>query len=68
MGFRASVDPRFEGKIPDFMDGIPDFMAGFPRSWKILEFETILESPGFLSSFEKSWKTDISRQKSWNFS
>ena len=28
-GFRASVNPRFEGGIVDFMDGIPDFMDTF---------------------------------------
>ena len=42
------------------------FISGFPRSWKILKFETILESHGkvmdFLSFFKKSWKTDISRK------
>ena len=25
-GFRASMKPRFEGGIPDFIDGIPNFM------------------------------------------
>ena len=28
-GFRASMNPRFEGGIPDLMDGIPDFMDNF---------------------------------------
>ena len=46
-------------------------ISGFPRAWKIMEFKTIMEnqwkSHGFLSFFEKSWKTDISRRKSWNF-
>ena len=27
-GFHASVNPTFEGRIPDFMDGITDFMDG----------------------------------------
>ena len=35
------------------------------KSWENLEFETILESHGFLSFFKKSWQTDISRKKSW---
>ena len=41
----------------------------FPRSWKILEFETILESHGKVMDFslfpKKSWKTDISRKRLW---
>ena len=36
---------------------------GHGKSWKILKFETILESHGFLSFFKKSWKTDISRKR-----
>ena len=28
-GFRASVNPRFEAGILEFMDGIPDFMEKF---------------------------------------
>ena len=28
-GFRASVNPRFQGGIQDFMDGIQDFMDNF---------------------------------------
>ena len=28
-GFHTSVNPRFEGVIPDFMDGITDFMGNF---------------------------------------
>ena len=28
-GFRASVNPRFQAGIPDFMDGITDFMEKF---------------------------------------
>ena len=28
-GFRASVNPRFEAGIPDFMDGISEFMEKF---------------------------------------
>ena len=28
-GFRASMNPRFQGGIPDFMDGLPDFMDNF---------------------------------------
>ena len=28
-GFRASVNPKFEGRIPDFMDGITHFMESF---------------------------------------
>ena len=28
-GFRASVNPRFQGGIPDFMDGIQGFMDNF---------------------------------------
>ena len=28
-GFRASMNPRFEGRISDFMNGIPDFMDNF---------------------------------------
>ena len=28
-GFRASMNPRFEGGILDFMDGIPDFIKNF---------------------------------------
>ena len=39
---------------------------GHGKSWKILKFETILESHGkvmdFCLFFKKSWKTDISRK------
>ena len=28
-GFRASINPRFEVGIPDYLDGIPDFMDNF---------------------------------------
>ena len=28
-GFCASVNPRFEGRIPEFTDEIPDFMENF---------------------------------------
>ena len=31
-GFCASMNPRFEGGILDFMDGIPDFMKNFNTS------------------------------------
>ena len=34
-GFHASVNPRFEGGILDFMDGISDFMENHsPRFFK----------------------------------
>ena len=36
------------------------------RSWKILEFETIRESHGFLSFFQEVMEShEISRKKSW---
>ena len=28
-GFRASMNPRFDGEILEFMDGIPNFMENF---------------------------------------
>ena len=35
-GFRASMNPRFEGGVPDCMDGIPDILENVKYTGGIL--------------------------------